>query len=328
MRPVVLLAAVLLLVSPLAAFPGKKGKKEPAPDSADSFYPAGLADLTPLDVSSHAYKGNGRDSSLSRSPCPFLNSAANHDILPYSGKGIHKLFIGRLLRKVGFSDRVASTFEGIVAKTANHYREKDPKHPEDMIDLGDLNEHGLIEHDLSLSRYDIDAHKEGDNFCQDTMINRFLGFTSDFVKKNGNPVSKDLNYDITVTALGAWHDERLRMEKDERKRKPDSSIRTKFLCAGECALLLNVLGRDGKINSKHAKSFLFEERFPEGWKAPVGISDLGFIGRVSECAAAFAVKESWLSWLNRPHTWSLWGWFHGSEECADCQTAVNTLGWW
>jgi len=321
MRHTLFLAAALLLVSPLAAFPGGNA------DDPSSMFPAALADLSPLAVQSHPYKGDGRDPSVSRSPCPFLNTAANHDILPYNGKGIHKLVFGRLLRKVGLSDRAASMFENGIAKVAKHYREKDPKHPEDIIDLGDLNEHALIEHDLSLSRYDIDEHHEGDNFAKSEMMDRFLTFTANYLKKNGNPV-EGLKYDITVTTLGAWHDERLRMETEERHRHPDNSIKTKFLCAGECALLLNVLGRDGKISAKDANMFLYRERFPDGWTPAVGMSDVYFFGRVAECAAAFAVKESWLSWLNKPHSWSLWGWFHGSEDCADCQTAVKTFGWW
>jgi len=38
-----------------------------------------------------------------------------------------------------------------------------------------------------------------------------------------------------------------------------------LLAGGECALLLEILGRNGKISISHARSILLNERFPDDW---------------------------------------------------------------
>jgi len=256
------------------------------------FTKALASDEGPLDVAPYKYIDNGHGKS--RSPCPFLNTAANHGILPNDGKNIRLEVFARLLKKAVAVDNKA----------------KNPKHPVDAIDLADLVPHGLIEHDLSISRWDVVKPTPGDNFATPDLIDRLTKFTSAFSKKNGNKSPTD----ITVTSLGAWHNERKRMETEERKHTPATDFRTKFLCAGECFFLLHILGRDGTINAKDARTFLLEERFPDRWTPPANPGMLKTLAKVGECATAFALPTSWLSWFNKESLFSkAMSWAHSGK---------------
>jgi len=275
-----------------------------AASSADLVFPEALKDDSPLDVSNFKYVDNGH--SKSRSPCPFLNAAANHNILPNSGKNIRLELFDRLLRKAGLTElfvRVLLQQLGMVAQKA---KEKNPSHPDDAIDLSDLIPHNLIEHDVSLSRWDVIDGKNtpGDNFADPALVNRLTKHADSFNEKDGNKAGT-----ITLPSLGSWHNERLRQETEERKHTPDNSFKTQFLCAGECFLLLNILGRDGEISDKDAYTFLVDERFPEGWKAPTDLNIFRTLKRVGDCATAFHMSDDVLSWFGKP-----WAFAQANEE--------------
>jgi len=260
------------------------------------FTAALASDDGPLDVAPYKYIDNGH--SQSRSPCPFLNTAANHGILPHDGKNIHLEVFQRLLKKAGAAKQLADALIKQIKGIAESRAGDDPSHPSDAIDLSDLNPHGLIEHDLSMSRWDVLTPTAGDNFAAPDLMGKLLSFTFNFAKSNGNAAASPTSNMITVTALGAWHNERRRLEL--ARHVPDESFKTKFLCAGECFFLLNILGRDGKISGKDANEFLFHERFPAGWTPPTGLNILKTFAKVGECAASFSLKTKWLAWLNTP----------------------------
>jgi len=272
------------------------------------FSKALASDEGPLDVAPYKYVDNGH--SKSRSPCPFLNSCANHGILPNDGKNIRLEVFARLLKKAGVADKLASTLVDQIKKIAVTNNGKDSTRPVDAIDLADLIPHGLIEHDLSISRWDVVTPAAGDNFADGKLMGKLIAFTSKFATDNGNDGKT-----ITLSSLGAWHNERKRLELEERKHTPASDFRTKFLCAGEAFLLLNVLGRDGQISVKDANTFLFHEKFPEKWTPPQNPGMIKTLAKVAECATAFALPTSWLSWFNEPSMFSkAMSWVHGHTD--------------
>lgn len=94
-----------------------------------------------------------------RSPCPFLNTFANHGILPRSGKNVTYVQYYKAMTVVGVTHEAAVAFLSPVFRI---YKEIDPAHsvwsdlrPATHISLNQLGQHNLVEHDISLTRADI-----------------------------------------------------------------------------------------------------------------------------------------------------------------------------
>jgi len=253
----------------------------------------------PLDVAPYKKVGDGHDKS--RSPCPFLNACANHGILPYSGKNIRVEVFQRLLQKVGAPDKLVSFLIGQIQNVAQLASSKDTNHPTDAVHLSDFVPHGLIEHDLSMSRLDVvGGHKKGDQFSTPDLMDRMLGFIHKFETDNGNPATDPLSNVITVTGIGAWRNERRRMEITERKHTPDETLKPKLVAAGECFFLLDFMGKNGQISGKDARTFLLDETFPAGWTPPTDVTNMEMLKRVGECATAFQMGDQVLAYFDSP----------------------------
>lgn len=78
-----------------------------------------------------------------------INALANHHILPHNGKGITKeMAVKALTGSINLDSFIASTFVlGAI--------QSNPDHHAHTFDLNMVDKHGLIEHDVSLSRDDI-----------------------------------------------------------------------------------------------------------------------------------------------------------------------------
>lgn len=99
-----------------------------------------------------------------RSPCPLLNSLANHGYLPHTGANISvPVLLDALDTALNLADSARSFFQlqGNKALTASSTGNASTFH------LTDLNTHDLIEHDGSLSRADIG---QGDNWSFNSTI--------------------------------------------------------------------------------------------------------------------------------------------------------------
>ncbi|KAL3418146.1 chloroperoxidase-like protein [Phlyctema vagabunda] len=98
-------------------------------ETTNPFVPAGISDV--------------------RSPCPALNSLANHGLLPHDGKSIDLEILAAGTR-AGFNlARDAAILVGTQALASSRTGNAS------TFDLDDLNTHQIIEHDGSLSRGDI-----------------------------------------------------------------------------------------------------------------------------------------------------------------------------
>lgn len=87
-----------------------------------------------------------------RSPCPALNSLANHGILPHSGKGIT---FGILKDALFNGLNVGADFSLGIFTSATVLGATSTGPSGIFFDLDMLNKHNALEHDLSLSRADI-----------------------------------------------------------------------------------------------------------------------------------------------------------------------------
>lgn len=107
-----------------------------------------------------------------RSPCPALNSLANHGLIPHNGKGLTiPILIDGLEKGLNVGADVAITIGGAGILSVRG-------HPTaTSFDLNDLNAHNFpIEHDASLSRGDFHV-QNGDNFSfNQTIFDQVLKF--------------------------------------------------------------------------------------------------------------------------------------------------------
>lgn len=85
-----------------------------------------------------------------RSPCPALNTLANHGFLPHSGKGIS---LPQLITALNDGMNVGADFAVAAGALSLFAVQDDPLAL--SFNLDDLNEHNFpVEHDASLSRAD------------------------------------------------------------------------------------------------------------------------------------------------------------------------------
>ncbi|CAG8628827.1 7012_t:CDS:2, partial [Dentiscutata heterogama] len=196
-------------------------------------------------MSAHEWQAAGPDDK--RSPCPALNSLANHGYLPRSGENITKSQLIKALKEgLNASTAVAyylvySGLHGIgkpCAKTFN---------------LDDLNQHNKLEHDASLTRKD---HYFGDNHTIDPELVDLL-------------LEQNIDGKINEEALSKFHWIRLNNSKELNPTVTYGSSQ-KFLSGGEVSLLLNFIGANTnhEIDIEKLEVFLKSEKFPEGWRKP------------------------------------------------------------
>jgi hypothetical protein len=102
-----------------------------------------------------------RDTTDVRSPCPALNSLANHDILPHDGRNYT---IPMLVKALGEGLNVSSEIATTLAMSGVSVS-ADPA--SGAFNLDDLNKHNALEHDASLSRKDFDLGGSSQAFDPD-----------------------------------------------------------------------------------------------------------------------------------------------------------------
>ncbi|KAK4540457.1 hypothetical protein LTR36_009203 [Oleoguttula mirabilis] len=88
-----------------------------------------------------------------RSPCPFLNSLANHNYLPRDGKNITPAHLKAALVVAGNSTPILADILSSIVKPVTR--------KDGTFTLADLRRHNVIEHDASFTRLDF---RQGDNY--------------------------------------------------------------------------------------------------------------------------------------------------------------------
>jgi len=181
-----------------------------------------------------------------------INALANHYVLPHSGKGITKaMAVEALTSSIKLGSSIANLFAS-VAVTAN------PDHSAHFFDLDQVDKHGLIEHDVSLSRNDIAF---GDNHTFNKEI------WEEVLKTYGDDTETSF-----ATVSKARYDRLAACKKAHADAKKDFvyGIKEFTFSYGESALFLGILGSpsEGKIPLEYLKVLFQEERLPykEGWR--------------------------------------------------------------
>ncbi|KAJ7916323.1 Cloroperoxidase [Mycena leptocephala] len=197
-----------------------------------------------------------------RSPCPGLNTLANHGYLPRDGKHITAPMMLKAASD-GFNFK-ADALMVTVAKFGLQ-ASSDPT----TLNLDDLRLHNLIEHDASLSRQDFAV---GDNLHFNETIFTTLA--------NSNP---GVNYYNTTSAGQVMH-ARL---ADSLANTPNvtNSPKSLGIRGTESAFYLSAMGDPvtGVAPKKFVNIFFREERMPfaEGWKRSKTQTTVETVGKLS-----------------------------------------------
>jgi len=185
-----------------------------------------------------------------RSPCPALNTLANHGYINRSGKDLKVSDVTAALRSVynvdeGFGGSLANT---AILLTGNILR--------GTFSLGGLKAHNKIEHDASLSRSDIGA---GEYIKLDPQVYGDLKKLAD-----GGP--------ITAEVLSKHRYARFQLAA--RRSNYTFGPPQWFLGYGESALALAGFGGPShQIAPEVLDSFFVQEKIPDGWtKNPEALS--------------------------------------------------------
>lgn len=218
-----------------------------------------------------------------RSPCPMINSLANHGYLPRDGRNVLAHEMKAALDEAGVSKGLGMMFVNTVY---NVHQTKEDKSKKSMLtrlwatvrdpwtllsgfgmrtegqvdaagrpvlDLDQLALHGAVEHDVSLSRRD-HVQKEGNNARQEDLVADILACSTD--RKT-----------ITREDLAALRRRRIEKQREANPSLTYGPLQHELGC-GEIALILGVFGDGKSVPYKYLESFFKEERLPleEGWK--------------------------------------------------------------
>ncbi|KXS98789.1 hypothetical protein AC579_8935 [Pseudocercospora musae] len=198
-----------------------------------------------------------------RSPCPALNSLANHGFIPHSGRGMTlPILLSGLSAGLNIGDDATTVFWGGGVLSS-------PNPLGGQFDLSDLKKHNFpIEHDASLSRQDF-YFGNPQPFNQ-TIFNSFFSY-----------FSGQTTCTIPTTSKAKYS-----RVQDSQNRNPTFTYgpREFVLSYGEAALFLSTMGNPdtGNPPTKYVKIFFEQERLPynEGWRRPDQATTLLSLGNL------------------------------------------------
>ncbi|KZL74572.1 chloroperoxidase-like protein [Colletotrichum tofieldiae] len=203
-----------------------------------------------------------------RSPCPMVNTLANHGYLPRSGLNVSLADLIAGFTAAVNLDPAATTLVGqkalLTSTTGNNA----------TFNLDDLNTHGIIEHDGSLSRNDIHF---GDNHSFNRTI--WESVASYFTDST-----------ISIPTAAKARVARLQAAATTNPEFNLTADGAQFSFI-ETALYLSVFGNlnDGNARTEWVRVLFEEERLPfeEGFsRSASAITATGILGLVSKVAAA------------------------------------------
>ncbi|ORY07046.1 Chloroperoxidase, partial [Clohesyomyces aquaticus] len=209
-----------------------------------------------------------------RSPCPMINSLANHHILPHNGKHITKAqIISVLTHALNLDPKIASVFASVALSTNPHRNQKDSQnenadHDEpETFDLDHLSTHGPIEHDVSLSRSDYNLGNGDNHTFNPTIFSKVLAvYTANGATETSFESMSRARWERVLAAKKAHEEERKTIQY---------GVKEFVLSYGESALVLGIIGgkgkgREGKVRVEWVRVLFEEERVPhkEGWSKP------------------------------------------------------------
>ena len=126
------------------------------------------------------------------------------------------------------------------------------KNGQRYINLEDLATHGAIEHDISLTRRDVDQ-TAGNNDPQPDLIRDMLGFSSD-------------GQNLSTEDLGRFIKSRIKQQLQDNPNLVYGPQAHQVNC-GQVALMMNCFGNGKTIPCSYVRAIFKDERLPwkEGW---------------------------------------------------------------
>ncbi|KAG4418243.1 hypothetical protein IFR04_008601 [Cadophora malorum] len=199
-----------------------------------------------------------------RSPCPGLNSLANHGFIPHDGKG---LTIPILIKGLKDGLNVGADFSTAIGGAGLLSVPSSPLAT--SFTLKDIRKHNFpIEHDASLSRADFNLDN-GDNWMFNQSIFDSVLAYYDGMMETSIPVASAAKYNRVKTELA-------------RDPKFTYTPQQFVLSYGETALYLSTMGDPvtGVAPVDWVKIFFEEERLPynEGWRPTAQETNLLTLG--------------------------------------------------
>jgi len=202
-----------------------------------------FASLRDFKVNPYVKPGPGDE----RSPCPFINTLANHGYLHHDGKGIAKQELADSFKNVlGCSSFFANSFAGLAF---NKFVEPGQSTIHLSLLIKRMTDGG-IEHDASLSRKDPQPDPKKPQVDQ--------------------TIPDVARVEAGLTVMGKTKDDDIISPTDMAKYRksvetPTTDTKTKLVAAAEACLLLGVGAGDKGLTVKVLRSFVEEEKFPEPW---------------------------------------------------------------
>lgn len=181
-----------------------------------------------------------------RSPCPAINSLANHNILPHNGKGISKAMAVEALQRAYHIDPKLGSLFAAGAVGAN------PDHNAQTFDLDHVDKHGYIEHDVSLSRGDA-AFGDNSSFSKEQ-------FDEFFQALHANAASSTIGSDGKTNWKAVSQARFARVLESKSKHEAagkqwNYGIKEAVASYGETALYTSLLGKEGVVPLDWVKIF-------------------------------------------------------------------------
>jgi hypothetical protein len=230
--------------SKLFGFGSSRSKTDP---------PAGVYFRPPSDQTAGF---SGTNKKFKRSPCPALNTLANHGYLPRDGEDLTITMLGNvLLDKYNLDWKIGAGL-GIASRVVLK------KLPWQELSLSDLSTHNAIEHDASLFHYDLSTGRDPSE-ANVEWVNQLVAMSPD-----GEYVGLDEIIEFRKARVAQSISSDSEYSLDDRHNN---------IAIGEAALLIRVLGRDNRISIHDLKSFVMDERIPDGWTKSNVVMTLGLV---------------------------------------------------
>jgi hypothetical protein len=216
-----------------------------------------------------------------RSPCPLINSLANHGYISRDGRNIPAHELNAAMNVVGLSTALGSVFSNAIY---NIHQDPRPAHMSTLsrlwsflrnpwtllavfgmrrmgqehkgkpvVDLDQLALHGVVEHDVSLTRRDA-AQRQGNCVSQPDLVAELLAC----------PVQ---NGGVSMEAFAELRKRRIQQQLNDNPELKYGAKEHQIAC-GEIALILSCFGDGKSVKWNYLKAVFEDERLPfdDGWK--------------------------------------------------------------
>jgi hypothetical protein len=204
-----------------------------------------------LSLSVFAQDWQAPTSTDKRSPCPAVNTLANHGYINRNGVGIVPSdFINAIVTVLNVDSGLAGTLVNTATSLLGYTNANGVK----VLDLDALRKHNVIEHDASLTRRDIGDSGNDNYSAQPDLIEQLKSLSTDGSTLGWNEIAKARNL----------------RQSQEKSSDPTYGLDIAHTAAAlaEGVFTLRVLGTGDNIPLDFIDSWFGQEQIPDGWSAP------------------------------------------------------------